>query len=92
MADLMSELALILNRPISDRTGFNDEFDVNLHFVPDESLQGFGFGPPATRPATDRNLPNIFDALAQQLGLKLAPGKGPVEVLVIDRAERPSEN
>jgi uncharacterized protein (TIGR03435 family) len=94
MADLISELALILDRPISDRTGFTDEFDVDLNFVPDQSLQGFGVGlgySPAARPSTD-GLPNIFGALEQQLGLKLTAGTGPVEALVIDHAARPAEN
>jgi uncharacterized protein (TIGR03435 family) len=86
MGDLISELALILDRPISDRTGFTDEFNVDLHFAPDQALQGFGFRPP-----TDPSRPNIFAALDQQLGLKLVPAKGPVEVLVIDHAERPAD-
>jgi uncharacterized protein (TIGR03435 family) len=95
MADLIGELALILDRPISDHTGFTNEFDVDLNFVPDRALQGFGFGPgdpPAARPPTGPNLPNIFAALEQQLGLKLLPAKGPVEVLVVDRAEKPTAN
>ena len=95
MADLIAELAVILDRPISDHTGFTNEFDVDLNFAPDRALQGFGFGPGdplAARPPADPNLPNIFAALEQQLGLKLAPAKGPVEVLVIDHAERPTAN
>jgi uncharacterized protein (TIGR03435 family) len=95
MADLISELALILDRPISDRTGFTDEFDVDLNFAPDQALQGFGVAlghSPAPRPSIDGSIPNIFGALEQQLGLKLTLGNGPVEVLVIDHAERPTEN
>ncbi len=94
MADLISELALVLDRPISDKTGFTGEFNVDLNFVPDQALRGFGFGPdgpPVAAPA-DPNLPNIFAALEQQLGLKLAPAKGPVEVLVVDHAEKPKAN
>jgi uncharacterized protein (TIGR03435 family) len=95
MADLIGELASILDRPISDHTGFTGEFDVDLSFSPDPALQGFGFGPgdpPAARPPANPNLPNIVAALQQQLGLKLAPAKGPVEVLVIDHAEKPAAN
>jgi uncharacterized protein (TIGR03435 family) len=44
------------------------------------------------RPPSDAPLPGLFAAIQQQLGLKLEATKGPVDVLVIDRAERPSEN
>ena len=66
-------------------------------FLWDEDLKGFpGFGGPGdpggSRLPTNPNLPNIFAALEEQLGLKLVPAKGPVEVLVIDRAETPAKN
>jgi uncharacterized protein (TIGR03435 family) len=73
IADLTRELALILDRPILDKTGFTGEFDLQLSFRP-----------------TDPNGPNIFAALEEQLGLRLVPAKGPVEVLVIDHAEEPA--
>jgi uncharacterized protein (TIGR03435 family) len=89
IADLARELAFMLDRPILDKTGFTGEFDLKLSFTPDEALRGFprGYGGP-----TDPNLPNIFAALQEQLGLKLVPAKGPVEVLVVDHAERPTAN
>jgi uncharacterized protein (TIGR03435 family) len=84
MADLTRQLALILDRPVSDKTGFTGEFDLNLNFAADAALMGFqGYGTP------DPNQPNIFAALEQQLGLTLVPAQGPVEVLVVDHAERP---
>ena len=96
VADLIRELASVLDRPVLDKTGFTGEFDLNLRFTPDEALRGFpGFmpgDPVGTRPPTDPNLPNIFAALEEQLGLKLVPAKGPVEVVVIYHAERPTEN
>jgi uncharacterized protein (TIGR03435 family) len=70
MADLIRELAFVLDRPVLDKTEFTGEFDLHLSFTPDEAVA----------------------ALEQQLGLKLVPAKGPVEVLVIDHAERPAEN
>ncbi|MGO9261627.1 MAG: M56 and DUF3738 domain-containing protein [Bryobacteraceae bacterium] len=97
VADLIKELASVLDRPVLDKTGFAGEFDLDLSFTPDEALRGFpGFGGPGdpggSRPPADPNLPNLFAALEEQLGLKLVPAKGPVEVLVIDHAERPAAN
>jgi uncharacterized protein (TIGR03435 family) len=93
MADLIRELASILDRPVLDETGFTGEFDLDLSFTPDETLVGFPVsGPDGSRPPTAPNSPNIFAALEEQLGLKLVPAKAPVEVLVIDHAERPTAN
>ena len=90
IADLTRELALILDRPILDKTGFTDEFDLALSFTSGGVLTGLlssGYRGPA-----DPSLPNIFAALEEQLGLKLVPAKGPVEVIVVDHAERPATN
>ncbi len=85
MADLIRQLALVLDRPVLDKTGFRGEFDLNLTFTPDQALRGL----PDLGGRTDRNFPNIFAALEEQLGLQLVPAEGPVEVLVIDHAETP---
>ncbi|HUI58064.1 MAG TPA: TIGR03435 family protein, partial [Bryobacteraceae bacterium] len=68
--------------------------DLDLRFTPDETLVGFLglLAPAGSRLPADPNSPNIFAALEGQLGLKLVPAKGPVEVLVIDHAEIPTEN
>jgi uncharacterized protein (TIGR03435 family) len=97
MADFISKLALVMGRPVLDKTALTNEFDLNLSFTADEATIGLpGFGGPGdpggTKLATDPNLPNIFAALQEQLGLKLVSAKGPVEVLVIDHAERPAAN
>jgi uncharacterized protein (TIGR03435 family) len=97
MADLVSKLALVLGRSVLDKTEFTGEFDLNLSFTADEATMGLpgsgGPGDPGGSPLpTDLNVPNIFAALEEQLGLKLVRAKGPVEVLVIDHVERPSEN
>jgi len=90
MTDLIRELTFALGRPVVDKTGFTGEFDVKLSFNADDILLGMPGDPGGARLSTDPNLPSIFAALEEQLGLKLSPGKGPVEVLVIDHAERPT--
>jgi len=96
-AELIRMLAAAMGRPVLDRTGFTGEFDVQLSFTPDESTMGL---PGARGPrdvggpqlATDPDRPTLIAALQEQLGLKLVTAKGPVEVLVIDHVERPTEN
>jgi uncharacterized protein (TIGR03435 family) len=86
-----------LGRPVIDKTGIKGMFDFHLEFAPDETtggtLPGGGdrAGAPADTPA-DPSGPSIFTAVQEQLGLKLDSARGPGEVLVIDRVERPSEN
>ena len=86
--DLIRELENIMDRPILDKTGFSGEFDLDLSFNGSEGLIA-PFGPHT--PANTR-FPNIFAAMEEQLGLKLESAKAPVEVLVIDHAERPTVN
>ena len=91
VADLVRELRFILDRPVVDETGFTGEFDLDLSFTTDETLVGFpGFGQSGSLPPPDA--PNILAALEEQLGLKLMPAKAPVEILVIDHADRPTAN
>lgn len=80
LSDLARMLISVVGAPVLDRTGIKGQYNIALRFAP---LMG---GAPA-----DDNLPDIFAAL-HQLGLKLEPIKGPVEVLVIDSAAMPSEN
>ena len=92
MAMLATLLRQSLDRPIVDMTGLGGTFDFDLQFA---AGRGFGVGTlprnVATDPAADDS-PSIFTALQEQLGLKLEPGRGPVDVLVIDRVEPPTEN
>lgn len=89
-----SLLSLILHRPVIDKTGITDYFKIRLEFASDESAAP---RPPAAAPGAPAEVrppdaPDIFQAIQQQLGLKLVPAKGPVDVLVIDHIERPSAN
>ena len=97
MSELVRILAMVLGSPVLDKTEFTGEFEVHLEFTPDESTAGLpGSGGPrdpgGPRLATDPSRPSISAALQEQLGLKLASAKGPVEVLVIDHVERPTAN
>jgi uncharacterized protein (TIGR03435 family) len=83
-------LAPRLRNIVLDQTGLTGEFDFELHFVDD--------GPPkpgtetAPQAAADPAGPSLAAALQEQLGLKLETRKAPVEVIVIDRAEKASAN
>ena len=83
-------LGNVVQRVVVDRTGLSGNFDVALTYTPDQLPQG---PPPAGAPGLppiDPNGPSIFTAVQEQLGLKLEPTRGPVDVLVIDRLERPT--
>ena len=68
---------MLLGRPVLDRTGIKGEFDFKVRYATDDN------------PDTG---PSIFAAVQEQLGLKLEAAKGPIEILVIDQAEKPSGN
>jgi len=70
-------------RYVIDRTGLTGSWDFELTFA----VQGRAAGPDAA--AADPNTSDFFTALQEQLGMKLEPTKGPVEVLVIDSVDRP---
>jgi uncharacterized protein (TIGR03435 family) len=94
---LTRTLSSQLGRTVIDRTGLKGNFDFKLTWTPDpgQSAGPPGGGPPPgadAPPPPDPNGPSIFTALQEQLGLRLESQKGPVEMLVIDRVEKPSEN
>ena len=81
MSVLSSYLSSILGRGVTDQTGLKGAWKFSLKWTPDDQ--------PA---AATGNAPSLFTAIQEQLGLKLESTKGPVEVLVIDHAEKPTEN
>lgn len=85
-----------VGRTIIDKTGLKGLYDLKLQWAPDMRQGSTPFGPmPAgvEQPqASDPSAASIFTALQEQLGLKVDPTKGPVEVLIIDSVQKPSEN
>lgn len=84
-------LAQLLPLPVVDRTGLKGEFDFKLSYTQEP--------PPDIQPGTllngepvDFTGPTIFEALKQQLGLRLDKTKAPIDVAVIDRLEKPTAN
>lgn len=75
---LAANLGNQLGRIVEDRTGLAGGYDWVLDWDPD--------------PSADSKLPSLFTAAEHQLGLRLEPARGPMDVLVIDRAEKPTEN
>jgi uncharacterized protein (TIGR03435 family) len=82
----------VLDKPVVNQTGLTGRYDFNLRFTPDQTqLANFGAGAPA--PTVDPDAPpDIFAAFEQQLGLKLESTRASVDVMVIEKIERPSEN
>jgi uncharacterized protein (TIGR03435 family) len=81
---------------VMDKTGLTGEYDFTLEWTPEPGQGGpesIGLPPAPDSPrASDSNGPSIFTALQEQLGLRLDAQKGPVDIIVIDRAEKPDEN
>jgi uncharacterized protein (TIGR03435 family) len=76
---LAVNLSFTVGRVIVNKTGLEGGYDLTLEYAPD--------GADASDPR-----PSIFTALEEQLGLKLVPAKGPVDVIVVDQIERPTAN
>jgi len=79
----------MLDRPVLDRTNLPGKYDFDIEWTRDESLFG-GRLPMDANGDTEK--PNLFTAIQEQLGLRLVASRGPVEVLIIDRIEKPSAN
>ena len=88
MKGLTSPLSQLMGRPVVDETGLAGEFDLDVFFQP-EGMRGALVGPP---PAALSDAPALGTALQDELGLRLELRRGPVDVLVVDRIERPTEN
>jgi len=87
IADYLGSLGT-LGRPVVDRTGLDGRFDFSLSWLHERS----GPSPSGADAQLDPGGPSLFEALKDQLGLKLKPVNAPVSVLVIDHVEPPSPN
>ena len=81
---LVNQLGYSLDRPVIDKTGLTGKYDLSLKWRSDNQ--------PAADSGSGDDLPDLFTALQERLGLKLESSKGPVDTLVIDHVEMPSAN
>jgi uncharacterized protein (TIGR03435 family) len=89
MQQLAANLTGRLERRVVDKTGLTGRFAFTLAFTPDRMPTE---APPPGIPPIDPNGPSLFTALQEQLGLKLEPAKAPVDVLVVDSVDHPTED
>lgn len=87
MPRLASRLSQQLGRPVIDETGLGGEYDFTFAYTPYPVNRGID-----EPGAANASLPSIFTVLRERLGLKLQATEITIEILVIDRVERPSEN
>jgi bla regulator protein blaR1 len=87
MKDLAYKFSRLLGRQVVDNTDLEGNYDFKLEWTPDLGASG-----PDGQPMETSIGISLFTALPQQLGLRLEATKGPVDVLVVDRVEKPSEN
>jgi uncharacterized protein (TIGR03435 family) len=89
VSSLVFSLTGVVGRTVIDKTGLTGRYNFELKWTPEHGAQAS-----ADNGQTDpeNSTPSIYTALQEQLGLKLQSSKGPVETLVVDHIEMPSEN
>jgi uncharacterized protein (TIGR03435 family) len=99
IANLLQMLQSQIGRPVVDKTGVTGIYDFNLRFAPESAGAGGAGSAASAEPpsvalsAASDPAPSLFTAFESQLGLKLEPKKGPVEMLVVNHVNRtPTEN
>ena len=103
MKELVTTLSTLAGRPVLDMTELPGAYDVTLEFAPDATMSVAAMkmskmpAKPAEGPdgggSDGANGPSIFTAVQEQLGLRLEPRKAPLDIIVVDHAERvPTEN
>jgi uncharacterized protein (TIGR03435 family) len=91
ISDLTPLLSRLLGRTVVDETGLKGNFDINLAVTPD-AFRAPSPQSPGDNSNTDSAAPSVFTAFQERLGLKFESKKGPVEMIVIEKVEKPSEN
>jgi uncharacterized protein (TIGR03435 family) len=89
---LATTLSQFVHRVVVDHTGLIGSVEFDLGWTPEQLPHRAATAGAPPFPAIDPNGPSIYTAVQEQLGLKLDSQKGPVDVLVIDRVERATEN
>ena len=96
MTSLVNMLSQQLHRTVVDKTGLTGKYDISLQWTQDDGsnpmFKGTDGSQQRAEPPPDASGPSIFTAVQEQLGLRLQSSKGPVQVVVIDHIEMPSEN
>jgi len=92
MSRVAQELSVPAGRPVLDRTQLTGSFDFELTWTPDEFRTTDGRPKYVNGAPIDPSGPSVFEAVQEQLGLKLEPSRGAVETIVIDNAQSPEEN
>ena len=90
IADVARNLGPFTGRPVVDKTELAGAYDVDLIWTPEQGPPGPDGTAPSAQPSSDGE--SLFTAVQEQLGLKLDAQRGPVDVLVIDSAQRPIED
>jgi uncharacterized protein (TIGR03435 family) len=90
MADSARNLGPFTGRPAVDKTGLTGVYDLDLTWTPEQGPPGPDGTAPQSTPSSDGV--SLYTAVQEQLGLKLDAQRGPVDVLVIDAAQRRLEN
>jgi uncharacterized protein (TIGR03435 family) len=88
LSQLVETLSWVTGRVVVDQTGLKGVYDFKLEWTPDD-LQ---ISEPGSASGAAESANSLFAAIQEQLGLKLDPQKGPVQILVVDRAEKATEN
>jgi uncharacterized protein (TIGR03435 family) len=90
ISQLCDRLSALLSVTVVDKTDLKSNYNITMSWAPDPDMERTLLGD--RPPASDTLGPSVFTAIQEQLGLKLTPGKGPVDVIVIDSVEKASAN